>query len=430
MALSVLSVWEVRTATGSDTNGGGWVTGASGTDWSQYATPQYALTNGTTAGTTTILTTSATADMVGNIAYVAGGTGSITGNWYQITAASVGTSITVDRSTGLTTGTGVTINVGGALATLTQAVTVAVQNNQIWCTGSQTITSVMILNLTSSSGTYPPFTITGYSSARGDGGRFTLQTATNSTNLISYSSANSYMLRNLLLKCTAGTPGYGIAAGTSGASYNLALDNCRITGFHIGIYGPYSGYYYILWLTLNNCEVDSCTSHGIENSAITHILNSYIHGNGGDGVRMDDPGQAFEHITALNSVFYSNTAYGINLYGNTGGVVQNCAFVSNATGFTHGSGSGGYGTVNVLNCIFDSNATAGIYNSAGITGVYYNNAFRNNGTDISNWPGVFVNPVSISASPFTNPTGGDFTLNSTSGAGAACKGAGFQSTLI
>src|SRR3989344_4039153 len=117
MALSANTIFEVRTS-GSDTNGGGFVTGASGTDWSQQNAAQYAVTDGVTAGTTTI--TSATAnfgtDVVGNIMYVEGGTGAVAAGFYQITARASSTSITVDRSTGLTAGRGVTFNIGGALA--------------------------------------------------------------------------------------------------------------------------------------------------------------------------------------------------------------------------------------------------------------------------------------------------------------------------
>ena len=87
MALSAATVLEVRVAgAGSaDTNGGGFVAGASGTDWSQQDAVKYPLSNGSaTSGSAVIGTTSATADMVGNLAYVAGGTGSIAAGWYQI----------------------------------------------------------------------------------------------------------------------------------------------------------------------------------------------------------------------------------------------------------------------------------------------------------------------------------------------------------
>lgn len=131
MALSASTVLEVR-QNGSDTNGGGYVTGGGGTDWSQQATAQYAVTDGVTAGTTTL--TSATAawgtDVVGNLAYVAGGTGSVTAGWYQVISRTNATTIVVDRSTGLTAGTGVTINIGGALATPGNAATIATVNDQ------------------------------------------------------------------------------------------------------------------------------------------------------------------------------------------------------------------------------------------------------------------------------------------------------------
>lgn len=116
MARSGNSIIELR-ADGNDTNGGGFVAGASGTDWSQQAAAQYSVTDGVTNGTTTI--TSATAnfgvDVVGNWIYVAGGTGSVVADWYEITSRTNSTTIVVDRSTGLTAGTAVTLKIGGAL---------------------------------------------------------------------------------------------------------------------------------------------------------------------------------------------------------------------------------------------------------------------------------------------------------------------------
>lgn len=110
MPIGAACVWEVRT-TGNDTNGGGYAGG--GTDWSQQDAAQYSVTDGVTAGTTTI--TSATAnfgtDVVGNVMYVQGGSGSITAGWYQIVSRTNSTTIVVDRSTGLTAGTGVTPSV-------------------------------------------------------------------------------------------------------------------------------------------------------------------------------------------------------------------------------------------------------------------------------------------------------------------------------
>ena len=54
MALAAATVLEVRPG-GSDTNAGGWVTGSSGVDRSQHDSPQYAVTDAVTAGTTEMM---------------------------------------------------------------------------------------------------------------------------------------------------------------------------------------------------------------------------------------------------------------------------------------------------------------------------------------------------------------------------------------
>ena len=68
MALSSLIEWEIRTG-GSDTNGGGFKSGATGQDYSQQNAAQYALTGLTTAAANAIiLTTSAATDPFTNAA--------------------------------------------------------------------------------------------------------------------------------------------------------------------------------------------------------------------------------------------------------------------------------------------------------------------------------------------------------------------------
>src|SRR3954469_9556272 len=113
MALSSSTVYQVRPG-GADTNGGGFVTGASGTDWSKQDAAQYSVTDGVAAGSTTLTSVTAAfgTDVVGNLIYVSGGTGSITAGWYQIISRTNATTIVVDRSTGLTAGTGVTLKIG------------------------------------------------------------------------------------------------------------------------------------------------------------------------------------------------------------------------------------------------------------------------------------------------------------------------------
>jgi len=109
---------------GADTNGGGFVPGSSGTDYSDQAAAQYSLTGLTSSGAgNTLLTTHASADMVGNVAYCSAGTNAKTADWYQIASVVVGTSITFStgqtNSDSIATGvaSGVAIAIGGAFET-------------------------------------------------------------------------------------------------------------------------------------------------------------------------------------------------------------------------------------------------------------------------------------------------------------------------
>lgn len=113
MALSANTVWEVRT-TGSQNNGGGFVTGASGTDYSQQAAAQYALNPVTSGGASAVMTNAnAAAAMVGNICRVVSGTNATAG-WYQIISVNVGVDITVDRNWCTGACADGVVNVGGA----------------------------------------------------------------------------------------------------------------------------------------------------------------------------------------------------------------------------------------------------------------------------------------------------------------------------
>lgn len=438
MAIGNAAAWEVRTAAGSDTNGGGFIRGASGTDYSQQNSKNtsgnnISTTDASFSGTTlSSATASFTSAIVGNVIYV-------NGAWYQVTVFTNSTTVTVDRSG---SGSSLTMNIGGALATLTQAVTNAQQNNLIYCTGSQTTTATVTLSLAvSGSGSlasdYLSYSIIGYGSTRGDGGQFTLQTSTNSVNGITIASgAGQILLQNLLIKCTAGTPGDGIIAGTSGGSYDLFLDNCRITGWNEGIRSPFSTQYWILPITLHNCEVDSNTSHGVHSIAFTALFDCYIYNNGGIGFFMDTAsGQASAGFVSHNTTYQSNTTAGIKHSGSVGssvstapGYMTNNAFIGNGIGYQM--------NVNAATVLFENNIvynnTTGVEGTTAMTivGIVRNNFFYNNGTARTNFP-VGSGDITGTGNPFTSTTGGspNLALNTTSGAGAACRAAGFPGVL-
>jgi len=146
--------WEIQTG-GNDTNGGGFVASAAGTNYSLNANKNVATgtddstTDVVTNGTTTI--TSATANFgatscLGNVIYLSGGTGAVAAARYRIVTRTSATAVVLDRATGLTAGTGVTMNIGGALASPAYAFhatqVIPVTNNKFYIkAGTYTISS-------------------------------------------------------------------------------------------------------------------------------------------------------------------------------------------------------------------------------------------------------------------------------------------------
>lgn len=277
MSLASTVVWEVRTD-GADTNGGGFKAGASGTDWSQQASAQYAVTDAVTNGTTTI--TSATAnfgtDVVGNVLYIAGGTGSIAAGRYEITGRTNSTTITVDRSTGLTTGTGATLNIGGALASPGLALSQHVAGNTVWIrAGTYTISTATpgAGGPLHSTGSNVGVSVYGYTASRGD------------------ASLNSATLP-VTLSCTAGTMsvvkltagGYGAVDCKTVAHLHVdANGQALVVGFELSsVYGGTGGAMRCkasscaIGFKTSDCQAIACWATGCT-TGFTHNSGTSVH---------------------------------------------------------------------------------------------------------------------------------------------------------
>lgn len=443
------AVWDVRT-TGSDTNGGFFVIGQSGTDWSQQNTPQYSTTDGVTAGTTTI--TSATAnfgtDVVGNGIYVAGGTGSITGAWYQIETRASSTTITVDRSTGLSTGTGATLHIGGGLLTIQQGITSAFLN------GSGLGDSIVYVK----KGTY-----TGTAALSFSG----IGVGNYASRLIGYNSTHG----DNPLPSSGNQPMYkvGSGAGVDGVDINgqsgiiirfMEFNGIATTGSEgvIGI-NITSGEFNSVW----GCKIDNFTTSGFSSnqggtgiswSEVTLIGSSgtaavivpeegsanfnWIHKNTETGMQVNPLSTAnFNLVT--NSTGASSDGIQIN-YGST--VIGNTVYGSGRDGFrTAGNGfdttindvwvdnisakSAGYGLNNV------SSSGAPTTNPSIQNNAYYGNTSGNynNITAGVNDVAVSVNPFNSSDANLASETSPDWGLNNTASAGASLRNAGFPGQL-
>lgn len=432
------TVWEVRPGVGADTNGGGFVTGATGTDFSQQNAAQYNAADLASAnGTTNPCTVSSAshnfvAADVGNIINISAGTNWTTG-YYQIVSVAANAAH-LDRACGsvaaLSNGT---YAVGGALATVSAAYGGATTQNHIYikATGNYTVTATLTLTL--SDGTIP-FIFEGYTTTRGDRGQATWTTATNSVHLVTTGATTGYVFKNIIFSSTAGTPGNGIQTGTAGNANSYLFDNDRFTGLNIGINGPFSTQYYITGLSIIDCQFDNNKSHGIINQTWM-IHGSWFHDNGGDGAFCSNQaGIGPIGCSASLSVFSKNTSAGIEI-GNLGTSnsrnphIVNCVLYKNtgdgikASGTTQEGiiansvlyGNGGFG-VNFATNTGSVNGAAAVAN--------YSNAYGSNtsGARTGNFP-TGVGDVTLTGDPFISAT--NFQTNNTAGAGAALRAAGF-----
>lgn len=427
--------WEVRT-TGNDNNGGGFKPGASGTDWSQQNSAQYALTGIASVGAgNTILSASAASDMVGNIAQVISGTNFNTG-FFEITSVSVGVSITFSTNTAsqsICTGVGASgvINIGGGLTTIQKGNDAAINSNTVWIKAA-TFTLTTGITFANTGTAASPKIFRGYQTTHGDSGtRPLITTATNSTILCKVSSASGVMWRNINFSNTAGTSARCFSDG-SDYGFWLIWSGCKFTGFTDAIELDNIVDFTGVALQANSCEFTAITGNCVKVTGTSVIRGCYLHDCTGDGIFSDGP-NVVGSITVLSSVFYKMN-HGINTDSGTDTrannvmiVVDHCSFsdsvsddiliqnttralnVTNSIGYNNGTGGSG----KFINC---PNQLPSIWNN-------YNAYASGDLTNVT--PGV--SDVNITGDPFTARASNDFSLNNTAGAGAACRNAGFPS---
>lgn len=416
MALSANTVWEINPG-GADTNSGGFVTGASGTDYSQQTVVQYTLTAMTTAGiSATIATASASSDMVGNLINITAGT-NFTPGFYQILSVSVGISITVDRNATTSVGSIGTGVIGGAFASIgqlglvVQASGVAGMSAFIKNTGTPVSITSATANI--SNGTYAPtvavLIIQGYTSTRAFGNTNsppTLQTNVASATQIGGTAAGSF--QNIIFDGNSQT-------ASKPYSTNVALfQNCVFKNFNSAPAASASTFF--------GCAFTA--------NSINFVGNFYFceaYSNTATPFSLSTAGQ-----TAVNCLSYNNTGASTDGFAST--ATSNCSFV-NCTAYSNGR-DGFRATVAgmcfMVNCYAENN-TANGFTLTNNTKLLINcGAFSNTITNFSITGSVVEigTPIAgLTTSVFTAATMNNFTLNSTSGGGALLRAAGFLATF-
>lgn len=426
MAISALTVYEVRPNTGADTNSGGFVTGASGTDYSQQASPQYALTGLTTAAANAIiLSASAAADMVGNIIRITAGTNFITG-LYQITAVSVGVSITVDRTCTSAAGAAGTANIGGAIKTLGQLHTILTTSNNnatgqtAWVKAEITITTAVQISLSPNGGNGSQSTqINGYTTTRGDNGQVTIQRSSGTGfTLLFMQVSGQVIIRNFILD---GNSGGTLQGGQFLGAYvqieNFKAMNCPSGG--------------ILFNNTNNkairCVATANGSYGFsteQGNGPNVFIDCVAYANTGTGFL----GAVGMYIGCISG---NNTGAGSDGFGSSAGLGQNSQYLIIEACAAYTNGRDGFKFSNTIQCtvVFENcwawgNGTSDIVctatavTSGGITNNH--NAYATQ----SGYP-ASTSDVVLTGDPTVAGASNNFALNSTVGAGAALRAAGF-----
>lgn len=307
-------------ADGATTNGGGFVTGSSGTDYSNQASAQYALTGLTSAGAgNTLLSGSASADMVGNWACATSGT-NVNQGFYSVDSVVVGVSITFStRKDGTSIASGVSangiVNIGGAFK----------------------------LGATSASRTDDDF----FEAAPNTGGNIYYIKGTHTTGgPISLSATGTTTLKNSII-------GYNSSLGDapSIASGNQPTIACGINAFTLGTH----------W-ELSNCTFTTTSATGITMGAISKISFCKITNSSGTANRTG-LGLGNSSVTVLGCDLSSTAGYAIAMPNSNGHIIIGNRIHSSVSGIRPSAAFSGQ--LSIFKNIISGCSTAGIDLSAG-----------------------------------------------------------------
>jgi hypothetical protein len=429
-AFNATAIWRTSTVSGSNTNGGAFDpgVGSPGTDASTGAGVAITVTlvSGTTG--TCSPSCSATTNGPGNFIFIASGSGCTSSTWFEILSQAAGT-ITVDKTMGSATDACVG-TLGGPLATIAQAAALVVAGNNVCVKADGTYSVSANIAVSTAGGNGTPIVYQGYTSNCGvngvasDLGQATVQASAAVSGIFTVTVANinidnfildnnsetgttrginnsgaGLMVRNVVMK------NFATSGITSATGAGVVVTNSRATA---GLSGCTAG----MFLTsgagtffADLSDTNNCNGFQIGNTAV--ILFSISANNVGassDGFNMAD-GSTLT-ATILNSLAYGNGRDGI-----------------------HTTLAAGQGGIFARNDVFWGNSGKAINLSTALAGqtIQFNyNAYASGSlTNVNAGP----NDVTLTGDPTIAGASLNFMLNSTAGAGAALKAAGFPGAL-
>lgn len=394
-AITSDTLWEVRT-TGSDTNGGCYDVGASGTDYTAQDAAQLSLTDLATDGGGTGLssvTGGFTSAMIGNCINIASGTGFTVG-YYQITAYTDTNNVTIDRSAGASA-TGGSGKVGGGLLTIQEAVDNIARENVINVKNGTYAETVTYQN-DGQLGGEANF-LRGYKTTRGEylttgTDRPIIDGASTRASAIDCNAKARWVLMNFVL-----TGATGIAFDCGGDD-NHQLFNVRMHTNADGAACDTSCFFI-------DCELDNNSDKGFDSgSGDPSFFDSYIHDNTGIGVSAN--------VTqSIKTVYDTNGDDGMNCTNFQPTVVRNVFYNNTGDGMDCNNGSSTDSGRTWYNNIFKDNANGITYTSK--TNLTYGfNLFHND--TVSGTSEIYIGGDVTGDPLFTDAAGGDFSVGSSS----------------
>lgn len=274
-------------------------------------------------------------------------------------------------------------------------------------------------------GTTAPVWFQGYTTTFGDGGRATFDGGTVGASYNLLTLTNTGTLADVILqnngvtgsadgltvtgKCylrrvvVNSVRGRGFVANTNGGSSFVECEAYLCNASNTANYGGFAlantGSIFKRCISHDNAGANSAGFHfGFGGSLVDCIADT----NGGHGVNVN----ASNSTVSLKACrIYNNTGSGISLGTTQTGIVLDAEDVILSNNGAYGlTNAATLATFSMINCAFRSN-TSGTVNA----GVSAN---------------VQIGAVTLTGDPYTDAPNGNFNLNNTAGAGAACRGAG------
>lgn len=331
----------------------------------------------------------------------------------------------VDGAVGSDLNTGTSPGAGNAFATIAKAELVVAAGDTVYIKASAVYDLTFSIVCTTYG--FPSISWIGYQTTPGDntGVRPEVTSSVAALDLVSCQTGGR-VVDNIKFTHTGSPRGVGFNS-IGGFSFFWVWTNCVFDGLFTSTTFNNSGGNSDAYSVMRYCDVINCTDvgvsvcgvdvyacriannagHGVFITPTTLTLFQWvnrcvIYGNGGCGIATASNPSPF-HLS--ENTIYGNTADGINIQdaGNTGVIDSNIIY-----------GNGGYGIV--TDVVQPSTFSR-------------NNAFGGNTSGSRNVFPAGLDDVALSGNPFTNAGAGDFSLNATVGAGAACRAAGFPNVF-